>query len=97
MEDAMMIVERLRVSIENLHIPFEGAVVSITTSFGIVSSQQLDKSNLEIDTMLHMADKALYSAKRAGRNRVVVYSDADNQTDSPAPKNSSGWPTSPAA
>jgi diguanylate cyclase (GGDEF)-like protein/PAS domain S-box-containing protein len=97
MEDAMMIVERLRVSIENLRIPFEGAVVSITTSFGIVSSQQLDKSNLEIDTMLHLADKALYIAKRAGRNRVVVYSDADNQTDSPIPPNSPDWPTSPVA
>jgi diguanylate cyclase (GGDEF)-like protein len=81
MEDAILIVERLRVSIENLRIPFEGSMVSLTASFGIISSQQMDESDLEIDTMLHLADKALYSAKRAGGNRIEVYPDGGNTSD----------------
>lgn len=57
--------EQLRQLIEQLQP--EGFLV--TMSFGIVELQQ---ENDNIDDMIKRADKALYFAKEAGRNRVVV-------------------------
>lgn len=61
---AYKIAERLRVSIESYDFEQVGKV---TTSIGI--SRWPDFSD-DIDTVLKQADRALYSAKEAGRNRT---------------------------
>ncbi|MNU06602.1 Response regulator PleD [compost metagenome] len=68
---AAKIAERLRMSIESK--PFllrsSGLEVSITASLGIA----FNSVNIETpEQLLKEADKALYDAKRAGRNRVVA-------------------------
>ena len=66
------IAERLRQEILTLRLPADDRVVPLTSSFG-VSEWVVGES---IDETLRRADIALYSAKSAGRNRVVTTDDA---------------------
>ena len=60
--------EKIRQLIEQLEIKFtDDETISFTISIGVVEMQQ--KESLE--SALSRADKALYTAKRSGRNRVV--------------------------
>lgn len=69
-EQAYEIAERLRAAIAATEIPIErGLPVRFTVSLGITS---FVGSDTNIDMLLSRADKALYAAKREGRNRVVV-------------------------
>jgi diguanylate cyclase (GGDEF)-like protein len=62
------IAERLRTAIEQTKIKHQNkAKILITASFGVVTV--LQTSN-KIDGLLILADRALYQAKREGRNRV---------------------------
>ncbi len=67
---ALITGERIRENIEQITIPVEGKLVSITVSIG-VSSYQLGDAN--IDVLIQRADEALYQAKNQGRNRVIVH------------------------
>lgn len=66
------IAERLRESIENLHILDK----SVTVSIGVVTSTIETRSSLEL---IEYADKALYGAKNRGRNCVLHASDFESQ------------------
>jgi two-component system cell cycle response regulator len=68
---AFTIAERLRKSIEQNPITISRApgALNITISIGIAGSEGPSDS---AEALLHRADQALYSAKRAGRNRVVA-------------------------
>ncbi|HWD25839.1 MAG TPA: PleD family two-component system response regulator [Rhizomicrobium sp.] len=68
---AYSIAERLRKSIETTPVVISRAPgkLNITISIGIAGSEGTSDS---ADALLHRADQALYSAKRAGRNRVVT-------------------------
>jgi len=62
--------ERLRAAVEALAFPFEdGTTLKITTSVGIAILASVGET---LDSLLARADTALYTAKREGRNRVVV-------------------------
>ncbi|HQN65814.1 MAG TPA: GGDEF domain-containing protein [Methylophilus sp.] len=63
---AQHLVERLRQSIENQKFMFEGQVISVTASFGVTSLAPNDNA----ERMIERADKALFQAKNAGRNRI---------------------------
>lgn len=63
-EEVLRLAEELRQKIEN-HV-FK-TVGTKTASFGVTLSSKDDT----IDSIIQRADKALYSAKRGGRNRVV--------------------------
>jgi len=67
---AYAIAERLRSGIERSPAQTGKTVVSFAVSIGLVASQS---SLSDPDLILKMADDALYQAKRAGRNRTVVY------------------------
>lgn len=67
-EGALQLAERIRKSIENSLIIFNGSQLKVTTSIG-VSSLELD-DNLE--SIIARADDALYSAKATGRNKVEL-------------------------
>lgn len=62
---AVLVAERLRSSAMNLHIP--ATAHTLTASFGVV---QLS-SNGDINQAIEQADRLLYEAKHAGRNKVI--------------------------
>ena len=65
-DTALTLAERLRNEVENESFPI---VNKITISIGIAAYQQGDTAN----SLIKHADRALYSAKNKGRNRVEVY------------------------
>jgi diguanylate cyclase (GGDEF)-like protein/PAS domain S-box-containing protein len=69
-EKAAEVAERLRASIAKTEIPLEtGLPLHFTVSIGIAT---LQGSDVNVDMLLNLADKALYEAKHSGRNRVRV-------------------------
>ena len=62
---ARTLAERAR---EQIALPFEGTMRALTASFGVTTWQPDDT----FDTLFRRADRALYSAKHGGRNRVEV-------------------------
>ena len=62
---ARMLAERAR---EQITLPFDGTMRALTASFGVTAWQPEDT----FDTLFRRADRALYSAKHAGRNRVEI-------------------------
>lgn len=74
-EHAEKIAERIRDMVSKMSFQTtNGTDITITVSIG-VSSKSISKT-IELDVMLDHADKALYSAKNAGRNRVSIFKDA---------------------
>ena len=73
LETGLAAVERLRLGVDQLEIPVaDGAVVRVTASFGLAL---LDPEQ-PVEESIARADKALYAAKAAGRNRSVVWDDS---------------------
>lgn len=69
-KQAAEVAERLRHDIANSVIHLENGVeLNFTASIGITT---LTAADSDIDNMLNLADKALYEAKRLGRNKVCV-------------------------
>ncbi|WP_192805162.1 diguanylate cyclase [Noviherbaspirillum aerium] len=68
MEDARVLVERVRQSIEGMMLPGSMAGERLTVSIGIVRYRMPEA----IDQTVSRADAALYHAKHTGRNRVVL-------------------------
>jgi len=64
---ALIVAERIRNLIASQHIPLEAGVLTITISLGIATMRGAE---CDLSTMLTQADRALYAAKRAGRNTV---------------------------
>ena len=65
---AVKIIERIRVEIENMPLEYEENSFRITSSFGIYTTLS---HNLSMNDLIEMADKNLYEAKKAGRNKIV--------------------------
>ena len=61
--------ERLRQAIAALHIHYADHTIEVTISIGIASKNQ---SRLSSQHIINAADKALYTAKHSGRNRVEI-------------------------
>lgn len=61
--------EKIRAAIETHAFVYEGKRLPITTSLGVAEIQSDTES---AQTLLKNADKALYSAKQNGRNRVSI-------------------------
>ncbi len=69
LEEAATCAERMRVGVASAEIEAEGFRGGVTISLGVASSEQTDQS---VDHLLNLSDAAVYAAKAAGRNRVVV-------------------------
>lgn len=76
LDGALAVAEQLREAIASIELPFPGA--ALTASFGVAV---LPLHAVEPDGLMRAADRALYAAKRAGRNRVEVA--AAPQTEGP--------------
>ena len=65
---AEVVAERLRLALESLSITSGSRPIQATASLGVAEACELD----EVENVVRRADEALYLAKAAGRNRVVV-------------------------
>lgn len=83
--DGRLVAEKLRSVIEGLRIP--NLDHGITASFGVASFPEDAASREEL---LRKADRALYSAKRAGRNRVHTATHPDGAESDASDSNGSG-------
>jgi diguanylate cyclase len=68
--EAMRTAERLRTTLQEQPILFEGTPIAVTASLGIGA---LDATIADENGLIAAADAALYSAKRSGRNRAVLH------------------------
>lgn len=72
-EQALALAERLRRTVEAHEFRLDDqTTVRITASFGVAALQGIEGAT----DYYHRADRALYTAKRAGRNRAYAISDA---------------------
>jgi diguanylate cyclase (GGDEF)-like protein len=69
-EEALSLAERLRMLIEATPVSVNGEEISISASFGVVEQD----GHTKLEDLINDADKFLYQAKQAGRNRVVAAS-----------------------
>lgn len=67
-EDVGALGERLRVAVEASPFRARGVELQMTVSIGVTAARDRDGG---LDELLRRADRALYDAKRDGRNRVV--------------------------
>lgn len=68
---AMVVAERLRVTIQKCETQIEGRTISITASFGVTGFSPLNwKERVKPEVLLKQADLLLYEAKQAGRDQV---------------------------
>lgn len=67
-QEAKDVANRLREIIAATPVVTEKADITVTASFGVT---QITSENVKIETAIDTADKALYTAKRSGRNQVI--------------------------
>ena len=70
-ENAFILAEKLRTTIENSCYRDKEFEIQVTISLGISELQNDDE---ELDSIISRADKALYRAKNESRNKTVIYS-----------------------
>ena len=81
-DTAREVADRLRVAVERERVPLRGTAsetVSVTLSIGVATAEHAD----HIEAVFAAADRALYEAKRAGRNAVAL---AGTATESSQPQ-----------
>ncbi|MEJ2214022.1 MAG: diguanylate cyclase [Gammaproteobacteria bacterium] len=60
--------ERLRTTVEETVFDEDGTSIHVTSSIGVVNSQD----NNDLDELLLIADRQLYTAKESGRNCIII-------------------------
>jgi diguanylate cyclase (GGDEF)-like protein len=82
-KEAAALAERLRAAVERSPLTGEGLepVGPVTISLGVAICPD---DGTDLMALIDTADKALYAAKEAGRNRVILASDAPRQIEAAA-------------
>jgi len=65
--------EEIRLSVKKTRIRWKGQTVKATISIGVYATNFSKNLQETIDSFLEKADKALYMAKKEGKNKVFVY------------------------
>lgn len=65
LEGSLAVAEQLRRAIAAIELPFAGAVLTASIGVAVLPLHAVDS-----DGLMRAADRALYAAKRAGRNRI---------------------------
>ncbi|MFM7440687.1 MAG: diguanylate cyclase domain-containing protein [Snowella sp.] len=75
-EQIVLLVERIQKKLEALAIPNQSSPISsqLTLSFGIAGMKPIPGQ--ETNSLIALADQALYEAKEKGRNRFAVLTGA---------------------
>ncbi len=69
-EEAPVLAERIRTSVERASFVFQDRVIPVTVSIGVAT---YPSTGIDLPAaLISRADEALYKAKRLGRNRVIV-------------------------
>ena len=71
--DAFFLADRLRTQLKDASVSQQQQHLRITASFGIFGFGHGDAH--DISTMLKQSDRALYTAKKNGRNRIEIFED----------------------
>jgi diguanylate cyclase (GGDEF)-like protein len=70
--DASIVAERIRRTIEEIEISSSKGMIHITASLGLAGITE--PCSTSVEALLDCADQALYVAKQSGRNRVHIFS-----------------------
>jgi GAF domain-containing protein len=71
LDGAVAVAERIRQQVETGSVLSKGRAGRLTVSVGVAA---FPKPAVDVEQLVRHADEALYAAKRAGKNRVEVYS-----------------------
>jgi diguanylate cyclase (GGDEF)-like protein len=79
-EGAVEAADRLRASVSQIRVPGVDRRISLSVGIAVIPDHGVDAQSLE-----RAADRALYAAKKAGRDRSEVFSGASNAIESTIP------------
>ena len=71
-DEAVKVAENIKDTIAELNIPHEFSKISDRVTLSIGAASVIPNENMTIKDFIREADKALYSAKKFGRNQVAV-------------------------
>jgi diguanylate cyclase (GGDEF)-like protein len=74
LQDAAALAERVRASVADTPVPWQDLAIRVTMSAGV--APVLPAEDDALDRALARADRALYQAKDAGRDRIIASGDA---------------------
>lgn len=77
--DATGVAERIRCALEEIDVTVDDVRVPISASIGLTVVRDAD----DLDALVERADHAMYGAKSAGRNRVVVCDEDRSASQAP--------------
>jgi diguanylate cyclase (GGDEF)-like protein len=69
-ENALKVAEKIRYATKNIHVKTDGENIHFTVSLGVTTFTNDDYDAIEV---IERADKALYEAKKSGRDRSVQF------------------------